>query len=196
MLGREVTTPLELMFPLPRTATEGPILDPYVSSLEQDLQQAHAQAREILKTTQKRMKKDYDLKARRFHYEVGDAVYVCDKASLKGRCDKLKSPWKGPGLVIQMITPYLLKVQIKNNVSVVNHDHVKKCQDRDLPKWLIRARQRLDRDLFYCSCRGPDTGRPMVQCNECLEWYHCDCMGLRAAEARSLPEFICTGCAN
>ncbi|GFN73644.1 Pol polyprotein [Plakobranchus ocellatus] len=34
MLGREVTTPLELMFPLPRAAVEGPLLDPYVSSLE------------------------------------------------------------------------------------------------------------------------------------------------------------------
>ncbi|GFN91567.1 Pol polyprotein [Plakobranchus ocellatus] len=33
VLGREVTTPLELMFPLPRTAAEGPLLDSYVSSL-------------------------------------------------------------------------------------------------------------------------------------------------------------------
>ncbi|GFO09510.1 hypothetical protein PoB_003601500 [Plakobranchus ocellatus] len=63
MLGREVTTSLELVFPLPRVATEGPLLDPNVSLLEQDLQQAYALDREILKTTQKRMKKDYDLKA-------------------------------------------------------------------------------------------------------------------------------------
>ncbi|GFO02429.1 hypothetical protein PoB_002893400 [Plakobranchus ocellatus] len=70
MLRREVTTQLELMFLLPRAATEGPLLDPYVSSLEQDLQQAYAQARQTLNTTQKRMKKDYDLKACRFHYEV------------------------------------------------------------------------------------------------------------------------------
>ncbi|GFO36099.1 Pol polyprotein [Plakobranchus ocellatus] len=100
MLGREVTTPLELIFLLPREATEGPSMDPYVSLLEQDLRQAYAQARETLKTIQKRMKGDYDLKALRFHYEVGDAVYVCEKASLNGRCDKIKSAWKGPGLVI------------------------------------------------------------------------------------------------
>ncbi|GFN91644.1 nucleosome-remodeling factor subunit bptf [Plakobranchus ocellatus] len=67
------------------------------------------------------------------------------------------SPWKGQGLVIQIITPYLFKVQIKNNFSVVNHDLVKKCQDRDLPKWLIRAQQGLDRNLVYSGCRGLDT---------------------------------------
>ncbi|GFO46613.1 Pol polyprotein [Plakobranchus ocellatus] len=42
MLGCEVTNPLDLMFPLPRAATEGSSLDPYVTLLEQDLQQAHA----------------------------------------------------------------------------------------------------------------------------------------------------------
>ncbi|GFO40430.1 Pol polyprotein [Plakobranchus ocellatus] len=57
MLGREVTTPLERMFSLPRAATKGPLLDPYVSSLEQDLQQAHCQARETLKVPRKKGKR-------------------------------------------------------------------------------------------------------------------------------------------
>ena len=35
---------------------------------------------------------------------------MCDKASINGICDKLKSPWKGPGLVLAMLTPYLLKI--------------------------------------------------------------------------------------
>lgn len=29
----------------------------------------------------------------------------------------------------------------------------------------------------YCWCRGVDDGRPMVQCDRCLEWFHCSCVG-------------------
>ncbi|GFN77109.1 hypothetical protein PoB_000361500 [Plakobranchus ocellatus] len=43
-----------------------------------------------------------------------------------------------------MITPYLMEVQIKISVSVINHDHIKLCQDRELPKWLLKARHRRD----------------------------------------------------
>ncbi|GFO13755.1 nucleosome-remodeling factor subunit nurf301 [Plakobranchus ocellatus] len=95
-----------------------------------------------------------------------------------------------------MITPYLIKVQIKNSVSVINHDHIRLCQDRELPKWLLKARHRLGGGSLYCHCRKPDTGRTMVQCNTRLEWYHCDCVGLDAMRAKRLPEYICTDCAD
>ena len=180
MLGRELTMPLELMFAPPRQQEEEDTpKETYVSGLEADIQEAHALARETLSTTQRRMKADYDVKARSFRYAVGDAVYICDKASIKDRCDKLKSPWKGPALVLAVVTPYLLKVQNRNAVSVINHDHVKLCKDRILPKWLSKARRSLEEGEIYCIYRGPDTGRAMVQCNQCLGWFHCDCIGRR-----------------
>ncbi|GFO31467.1 Pol polyprotein [Plakobranchus ocellatus] len=197
MLGREVNTPLELMFAPPQAVQPmggGPLVDAYVSHLIDDIQQSYSQARETLKSTQLRMKSDYDIKARVVQYSAGDAVYVCDKATLKGRCDKLKSPWKGPGLVLSVLTPYLLKIQIRNNVSVINHDHVKPCRDRELPKWLIKARQRLGSGAVYCICRLPDTRRTMVQCDQCLEWFHCDCVGLSTAGAKRLSEYLCPEC--
>ncbi|GFN98333.1 gypsy retrotransposon integrase 1-like protein [Plakobranchus ocellatus] len=102
------------MFPIPPSSYEDPFIDSYITTLEGDVKEAHAQARHTLRSTQRRIKTDYDTKARAFHYVVGDAVYVCDKPSLKGWCDKLKSPWKGPGFVLAMITPYLMRIQIKN----------------------------------------------------------------------------------
>ena len=38
----------------------------------------------------------------------------------------------------------------------------------------------------YCLCRLPHTGDSMVQCSECLEWYHFNCVGLE--EDAVLPE--------
>ncbi|GFR61675.1 Pol polyprotein [Elysia marginata] len=119
MLGRELTTPIELMFAPPRHPGDVQSPQTYVSTLQADLQDAHKHARETLKTTQEKTKRDYDIKARSFVYAVGDAVYVCDKESLKVRCDKLKSSWKGPGLVLGVITPYLHRIQIRNTISVV-----------------------------------------------------------------------------
>ena len=135
MLGTELTMPLELMFAPPKLQDEEDTpKETYVSGHETDIQEAHTLARETLSTTQRRMKADYDVKARSFRFAVGDAVYICHKASIKGRCNKLKSPCKGPALVLAVVIPYLLNVHNRNAVSVINHDHVKLCKDRILPK--------------------------------------------------------------
>ena len=143
MLGREVNTPLNLMYPQGATNSPGGTCDDYVTKLEADIQQAHTQARETLKVSQKRMKKDYDIKARRYIYKQGDAVYILDKASIKGRSDKLRSPWKGPGLVKAVLTPYLVEVQLRGRSMVLNHDSLKPCRDGTLPVWLSKARGKL-----------------------------------------------------
>ena len=183
--------------PLSSEREEGDSLLIHLTTLKQDIQDAHAQARETLKTKQKRMKADYDIKARSYQYAMGDAVYVCDRASIKGVWDKLKSSRKGPGLVLAMLTPYLLKIQIRNSVTVANHDHVKACRDRNLRKGLLKARQRLKNDgPVYCICRGPDTGRSMVQCDKCLEWFHCECVEMGISDARASSEYPCPECLN
>ncbi|KAK3792996.1 hypothetical protein RRG08_032259, partial [Elysia crispata] len=83
-------------------------------------------------------------------------VYICDRATILGLCNKLRSPWKGPGLIVNILTPYLLEDQIKNRTSVVNHDHVKKCLDRELPKWLVKARLKLDEPEVRPGIRVPN----------------------------------------
>ena len=65
-----------------------------------------------------------------------------------------------------------------------------------LPAWIRKHLQRSksgNRDLF-CHCNEPDSGTPMVQCDNCLEWYHVASVGLTMSAARRLSIFICKDC--
>ena len=74
MLGREVNTPAQLMFPGVKVHNED--YGEYVNALVNDLQTAHNVARSTLNTSLKRMKKSYDLIILLRPYDKGDAVYI------------------------------------------------------------------------------------------------------------------------
>ncbi|VDI22537.1 Hypothetical predicted protein [Mytilus galloprovincialis] len=73
MLGRETNQPAELMFGTTEdhkyTGTEE-----YIIGLEKAMKTSHEIARKTLKTTQARMKKDYDLRVLERQYAPGDLV--------------------------------------------------------------------------------------------------------------------------
>ncbi|KAL3426581.1 PHD-finger domain-containing protein [Phlyctema vagabunda] len=48
----------------------------------------------------------------------------------------------------------------------------------------------------YCLCHGPDNHRPMIRCDGgCDDWYHCECVGINAADATELVDrYICPLC--
>jgi hypothetical protein len=54
----------------------------------------------LVKQSQKRMKRDYDVKVRVKELKLGDLVYQLDTATVKGKTRKLSPSWKGPGVVI------------------------------------------------------------------------------------------------
>ena len=198
MLGREVVTPLELVHTggLPHQEERG--ADDYVAGLQQGMRRAHDLARDILRTGQKHMKKSYDLRLYKHQYSKASLVYVLDTAVKVGECAKLVPPWKGPGVVTEVITPYLYKVRLRDKYTVFNHDRLKPCllESSALPAWIRKHLQRCKSgnwDLF-CHCHEPDYGTPMVQCDNCLEWYHVACLGLTMSAARRLPIFICKDC--
>nr|XP_022308171.1 uncharacterized protein LOC111114176 [Crassostrea virginica] len=85
MLRWEVNTPADLPYPAPRLG-DTMDLEAYVVDLEQALQTAHETARGRLRTSEERMKRDYDLKVHSRAYEEGDLVYILDTATVKGRC--------------------------------------------------------------------------------------------------------------
>ncbi|XP_041372627.1 uncharacterized protein LOC121385902 [Gigantopelta aegis] len=142
MLGREVNQPADLMF-RPPVGKQPAHVDEYVAQLEESIRSAHELARDKLGESQKRMKRDYDLRTAEHKYSKGDYVYVLDTAVLKGDNKKLSPPWKGPGLIRECISPYLYKVQLRKGVSVINHDRLKLCKDRRVPPWLDRAKGEL-----------------------------------------------------
>lgn len=59
MLGRETTQPVDLVFPGQR---EEQPQDEYLANLTNSITTAHETARDVLKTTQNIMKRDYDLR--------------------------------------------------------------------------------------------------------------------------------------
>ncbi|CAC5407124.1 unnamed protein product [Mytilus coruscus] len=112
----------------------------YVQNLRNSLEDAHNIARENLKSAQKRQKQDFDLNLNFRKYCVGDIVLKLDTARKVGISPKLKAPWKGPCVVIEVKSPVLLKIKDRKREEVVHHDRLKLCIDREIPLWLQRLR--------------------------------------------------------
>lgn len=200
MLGREVNLPADLMF---SSAQDKQQVDPesYVSQLGDTLRKTHEIARDTLKTSQRRMKRNYDLRVLERAYQEGDVVYVLDTASIKGKCRKLRPPWRGPGVIRNKITPYLYRIQMTNKVIVVNHDKMKPCTDRQIPAWITKfiaeGPQAMDATGdkgTYCVCKQPWGGHFMIQCDYCHEWYHGTCIDVTPSEALNIDKYKCRVC--
>ena len=202
MLGREVNIPAQLMFP--NTITHYEEVDEYVKDLSETMQKAHSEARKTLKTSTKRMKRDYDLRVLLRPYDRGDIVYLLDTASTKGKTKKLCCPWKGPAIITKKLTPYLYRVKLSNSVQVVNHDRMMPCRDRKIPAWIKRFQEgssaddaeEEDDDREYCICRKPANGRFMIQCDFCDEWFHGSCVNVTATDALDIDKYRCINCKN
>ena len=87
------------------------------------------------------MKKDYDLRVLVNTFNIGDAVYILNKATGKGKCKKLCPSWKGPGVVLEKISSVLFRVKMGHSVNILNHDRLKKCEDRELPSWIRKLQK-------------------------------------------------------
>ena len=201
MLGREVCTPADLMFPRHKEQYSSP--DEYVAQLMSSMGKAHDTARAVLKTTSNRMKRNYDLRILKRTYEVGDCIYMLDTAVLKGKCKKLCPPWKGPGIIVAKLTPFLFRVKLRNAVFVANHDRLKPCRDREIPQWIEQWKNSPKDDAtaslrgderLYCFCRKTWQQRFMIQCDHCLEWYHGSCVDITPTEALDINLYKCKDC--
>lgn len=73
-------------------------------------------------------------------------MYRVDDASKVGESKKLRHPWQGPYIVINILSPVLYEIQKRKKVFVVHHDKLKSCYDRGLPNWLLHTRRRLLHD--------------------------------------------------
>ena len=146
MLGREVMTPIDLMMGTAQVNLEKFKPAEWVDLLLKTLADTHAFARQELRATQYRQKRDYDLRIQVRKYEVGDLVYMKDDATKVGESKKLRPPWKGPYVVVKSDPP-LYTVRGRKGDSIIHHDRLKKCLDREVPIWLRRARNRLFQSL-------------------------------------------------
>ena len=134
-LCREMNTPA-LMFPNVRRKHEE--YGDYVSELRTKIQRAHDCARSTLKTSLKRVKRNYDLRVLLRPYAEGDLIYLLDTASVKGKSRKLLPPWKGPALIVKKLSAYMYRVKSRNAVFTANHDRLMPCNDRKVPEWITK----------------------------------------------------------
>ena len=74
------------------------------------LQNVHTLARDKLESSQCQQKRNYDLRLKTNTYEPGDIVYQLDSAKKVGQSSKLRHVWKGPLLVLEVLSPVLFKV--------------------------------------------------------------------------------------
>jgi hypothetical protein len=140
MFGREVTQPIDLTFGILTANRKDKDIVEYVQNLIIALNLTHNVAREILKASQGRQNRDYDLRSKQKSYSVGDAVYKRDTATKVGQSGKLKPPWKGPYIVVKVINTVLYEIEDRKKSYVIHHDRLKLCTDKDLPIWIQRRR--------------------------------------------------------
>ena len=192
MFGREISFPSDLMVPDNKVKVQYPI--DFVNDLRTKIEIAHEAARNTLKTQLKITKKFADIKSRTYPFKLGQPVYFLDK----NRKNKLSPIYIGPALITKIITPQNVKIQLKNarTPKVVNVDFLKPCMDRNLPAWLTKQQKLIVKDmpLTFCICSNPDDGNLMLQCIECLNWFHAHCVKISKNKARQLTHFKCPTC--
>ena len=105
-LGREVSLPIDLVTGLPPQLL--PAEGVYASDLREDMTSAHEMARQELKKSAKRQKKQYDKRANTSAYAPGSFVWVFNPAKKKGISPKLQSLWIGPYLVVERLDDFCL----------------------------------------------------------------------------------------
>lgn len=201
MLGREVNTPAQLMFPCVKEKYED--YGEYVSGLMENMKKAHDCARSNLKTSFKRMKRYYDLRVLQRQYAEGDIIYLLDTATVKGKSRKLTAPWKGPAVIVKKLSAYLYRVKLRNAVFIVNRDRMMLCNDRKVPDWITKSKRSKeteddqdeeDDQKQYCVCRKPYSGQFMIQCDFCEEWYHGSCVNITPTDALGIDRYKCKAC--
>ena len=147
MLGREIHQPIDLMLGTASLNSQEKDVPNYLLDLQNTMMETQNIARDHIKGAQIRQKKDYDSKILQNSFEIGDVVLKVDSAKKTGQSPKLKPPWKGPYVVVEVKTPVLFKISDKKQKdSVIHHDRLKLCQDREHPIRVKKLRNKILRN--------------------------------------------------
>ena len=193
MLGRELNTPADIMY------TKEPIEmgeHEFVRNLQSGMHRAHELVRAKLDVELRRTKSYYDIGKKLVNFKVGDPVLYLNKSVKKNSNRKLQEIFSGPGVITEAYSPFVFNVRIKNRENkVFNHDMLKLCHDRHLPRWVQREiiAIKTGEPRKYCYCLKPEQGL-MLQCKLCDIWVHGDCIGVKSEQAARRLDLVCRFC--
>ena len=133
MLGREVTTPLDLMYEMPPPMREIPA-NQWVWELKERLERIHGFVRDHTGRSMNRQKKYRDRKIAYEQFVTGDRVYVFFPVTKVGTSSKLTSFWKGPFAITEKLSDVLYKVVCGRAGAdqVIHCDRLKKAKQQTL----------------------------------------------------------------
>lgn len=140
MLGREVEVPLDAVTELPPDSPG--LATDYAQALHQRLAVSHECARQTLKKSALRQKRNYDNKTAGEPFQVGDSVWLHQVRRKKGRNPKLDCPWEGPYLVTAALSDVVYRIQKSQRArpKVVHSDRMKPYLGPPLRNWVsVRA---------------------------------------------------------
>ena len=116
MFGREVSTPLDLMFEMPSIIKTIPN-NQWVWELQDRIETAHATARKHIQQSMRRQKQLHDSRIAYEKFKVGDQVFVYFPVRPIGRSSKFPSYWRGPYHITGVLSDVLYKVNCGRNGS-------------------------------------------------------------------------------
>ena len=138
MLGREVVLPLTAVIATP-AEEDGEIrnYDDAIARMHERLQKSHEHARKHLQKACVHQKTQYDLRAGKATYEVGQPVWLFDPTRKKGVSPKLTSKWKGPFTVVQCVDDLLCRIQLgpRTKAKIVHINRLDKYEGDNAPTW-------------------------------------------------------------
>ena len=133
MFGREVSTPLDLVYELPNLSKPIPN-NQWVWELRDRIERAHTLVRQYTQQAMHRQKRYRDSRTSFETFKIGDQVFVHFPVKKVGTSAKLTPFWRGPFKVTGKLSEVLYKVNCgRNNAEQIIHcDRIKLCRQQVL----------------------------------------------------------------
>ncbi len=131
MLGREVSTPLDLMFELPQLIKPIPN-NQWVWELRDRIETAHNTVRKSTQQAMHRQKRIHDLRCSYETFEAGDQVFVYFPVRKIGTSAKLTPFWRGPYQITAKLSDLLYKINCGHNRTeqVIHCNRIRLCKQQ------------------------------------------------------------------
>ena len=170
MLGREISLPVDIMYPIPEQPKEYTCTTEYVEWLRQTLHDCFEDVRSHLSESASKQKNYYDKRSQSRKFSPGDWVLRFYPPGLSR--SKLNPQYVGPYLILKQFgeVTYLIQRDPENKPVVIHIDHLKKYEcDDPPPAWVTNTDTIAQEDTQNNTAIGRDTHSELFERDETSE---------------------------